>query len=259
MMSGCFNQLKTQSNGISPRNPLICPSSFSYLYTCTWLLSVFARRMRSPSAPWASGRRSGSPSSTTHHGTPPSSAGRPASCCASSSGNSRACGRWAESSATGRNQRDLSVSTRSTRGFPPWKVAPSSRFQNTFIFFLIVPSTSRGLQIIAAALRSTYWMHTSGETHCVCVCLCETIHISVPVVNTVWLLLLEPAGAWSSRTTAIRIECVSCSCQKCRFCLCQCRKWSVQEHWQGKTQSKSVLMYLLLVLSNYINKCQRWS
>lgn len=40
--------------------------------------------------------------------------------------------------------------------------------------------------MIAAALRSTYWTHASGETHCVCVCVsvCGTIHISVCLWST---------------------------------------------------------------------------
>lgn len=86
----------------------------------------------------------------------------------------------------GMNRRDLSVSTHSTSSLPAVESRPTASTCRTPSFFVIVPLTTRGLQIIAAALRSTYWTHTSGGTHCVCVCarVCAcvragTIHICV--------------------------------------------------------------------------------
>lgn len=153
---------------------------FVYTHRCTWLLSVFARRMRSLSAPWASGRRSGSPSWTTRRVTPPSSAGRPASCCASSSGSSRASGRWAEGSVNGMNQRGLSVSTRSPWRFPAVESRPTASAFRTPSFFCYSALNHKR----AANVRSRPPFHLLDtrlrwNPLCVCVWVCAEQYTSV--------------------------------------------------------------------------------
>lgn len=95
----------------------------------------------------------------------------------------------------------------------------SLHLQNPFIFCNCAFNHKR-----AANHRSRPPFHLL-DTHLrwnplyVCALVCvyargNNTHLCVPVVSTACLLLSERAGAWSSGTAAVRIECIFCSLQE---------------------------------------------